>query len=105
MTTFRTSGANVTPAEYAAIYTLKRAKLRVLAACNAHTAETCEFLREPLRKCFTEEGEIWAIGLVEDMHEAYLTENEPEMILLAREWVKEMGTLATMNIARIIRSM
>lgn len=49
---------------------------------------------------FSERGEEW----VRDIHARYLAavNDEPTLIELAREWVRALGTMATINIHRTL---
>lgn len=49
---------------------------------------------------FSEKGEEW----VHDIHARYLAavNDEPTLIELAREWVRALGTMATINIHRTL---
>lgn len=94
---------HVTLAEFGALDTLRRGADAVIAACDAYRRT---YTVPPGPKYWTPAGEQW----VRDLCARYAAvaqlgnENEPAMLALAKEWLREAGTLAAVNVARILKT-
>ncbi|AEJ94112.1 hypothetical protein THIBAULT_199 [Mycobacterium phage Thibault] len=105
-TIYRADWSHVTLAEYAALDILKRENVEQLLndywdelfSAGKVICAHSETMTEPTR--LTPEGSAWLARL----HDTAVSSlDERELIAAAREFVKSMGTMLTMNVHRAIR--